>query len=121
MTKGQAKKLVELAARSRAAGVRLQVFDDAVLALVPTEVREQVRLAMRLKAQFSAYLHAVADAFEECERLQSESNDTPTTILRQAATKFGVREKSLDKGWIHGTWDKLNDLLELRADLHGGV
>lgn len=77
---------------------------------------------MRLKRQFSPYLHAVADAFEECERRQSESDDTPTTIIVAVAAERGVEEKSLDKGWIGRSWQDLNLLLRIRAaarKLHG--
>ena len=122
MTEEQEKQLDALADRSGASGVCLQELDDFWLALTPVALHPKVRVAMRLKRQFSPYLHAVADAFEECERRQSESDDTPTTIIVAVAAKFRVREKSLDKGWIDRSWPELNELLRIRAaarKLHG--
>jgi hypothetical protein len=122
MTEEQAKQLDALADRSSASGACLQELDDFWLALTPVPLRPKVRVAMRLKRQFTPYLHAVADAFEECERRQSESDAGPTKIIVAVAAKFSVREKSLDKGWIGRTWSELNLLLQRRAaarDLHG--
>lgn len=122
MTEEQEKQLDTLADRSRASGACLQELDDFWLALTPVALRPKVRFAMRLKRQFSPYLHAVADAFEECERRQSESDDCQTTIIVAVAAKFRVREKSIDKGWIERSWPELNELRRIRAaarELHG--
>jgi hypothetical protein len=112
------------AAKALAAEVKLQSPDYALLALVPVENQDAARLWIRMKAEFTPNLHDLADAFEYCERRQSESDDKANEILPQAAKKFRVKESALDKAWIHRTWTKLNLLLRLRTaarELHGPV
>lgn len=121
MTDEQVKKLAELAARSRAAGVRLQELDDSLLVLIPAEAREQVRLAMRLRAEFSLYLHTVFDVVEWCKRRQSETADKPDKIIEDAAAQFTPAKKtrrefveSIHSAWIRKDWDLFNRLKKLR-------
>lgn len=107
-------KLAQLAAKSLASGVRMQDLDDALLALVPAEARDAVRLAMRLKAQFTPYQQAVADACEWCQRRQTETQDDPDAIMDQAAARFGVESDSINHAWRLKDWKALNRLMRHR-------
>ncbi|MCW5693642.1 MAG: hypothetical protein KIT48_14885 [Pseudolabrys sp.] len=107
-------KLTRLASAS--AKFRPLELDELILNHLPAEDREAVRRAFRLRSQFSPYLHAVADAVEWCEWRERSSNDSPTAIIKEAVAKFGVREASLDRGWIRGrySWEELAELRECR-------
>jgi hypothetical protein len=124
------------AAKALAAEVKLQSPDYGLLALVPVEKQDAARLWMRMKAQFTPYQHAAADAFEYCERRQSDSNDDRDEIIAEAAAQFFDRvptklkktladfTESVHRAWQGRNWDEVNKLRELRAAarlLHGSV
>lgn len=98
-------------------------LDDALLALIPAKKRDVARLLIRMKI-FTPYQHAVADAFEWCERRQSESSDKKSKIVDDAARCFfeSTLKKTLEeftdsihRAWIGRTWPEINSLLRIRA------
>lgn len=117
-------KIGELAARSRAAGIRLQALDDAIVESAAPADREQVRLAMRLRGEFSPYLHTVFDAVEWCSRRESESDDEADKIIGDAAKEFArltpkTRKEfaeSLQSAWVRKDWKAFNRLKRQRKD-----
>jgi hypothetical protein len=118
------------AAKALAAEVKLQSPDHSLLALVPVDKQDTARLWIRMKAEFTPYQHAVADAFEGCERRQSETGVKANEIADDVAKQFFDRKhkktleeftESVHRAWRGRTWQQILDLVELRAAVRSGL
>lgn len=113
----------ELIEHSIASDILSQALEDDMLARYAPELRGRLRIAIRLRRQFSLYVHLIADCVEFCERRQRESNDKKDDIVQQAAQRFfdpsfgkELEEfaESISRAWIDRNWQAVNELLFYR-------
>ena len=115
--------LDELSARARAVGFCPQELEDALVTSANVEDRESLRVAIRLRPEFSDYIHHCFATVQWCEQKQRRSSLSPEAIIDEAVNRFfdpthkkSRREfsESLHSGWIRKDWKTFNRLKRQR-------
>ena len=78
----------------------------------------EFRAALRLPAEYTDHVRALADACQRCQAIADTSGRDHFEIAEQVAAEFGLKPDAVADAWIHKTRAAVNALVRYRKSLH---